>query len=138
MAVRIATGAAAHIGGSEGFAICCRSRHNFPRNIGRRFLPYKAMNLFPGRVLGRCRVQPEPVARSLTHRPRMRPISPPKPKPTVDLRQKLPPKNSTPDTKPSAPRQKIVFDKKKEERKKQEKTPPKGISLQVLQTQMKI
>ncbi|GBP65990.1 hypothetical protein EVAR_47490_1, partial [Eumeta japonica] len=26
------------------------------------------MNLFPGRVLGKCRVQPEPVARSLTHR----------------------------------------------------------------------
>ncbi|GBP78799.1 hypothetical protein EVAR_65308_1 [Eumeta japonica] len=52
MAVRIATGAVAHIGGSEGFAIGCRSRHNFPRNVGRRFLPYKAMNLFPGRVLG--------------------------------------------------------------------------------------
>ncbi|GBP36088.1 hypothetical protein EVAR_93781_1 [Eumeta japonica] len=30
------------------------------------------MNLFPGRVLGRCRVQPQPVARSLTHRPCMR------------------------------------------------------------------
>ncbi|GBP72056.1 hypothetical protein EVAR_48550_1 [Eumeta japonica] len=29
------------------------------------------MNLYPGRVLGRCRVQPEPVARSLTHRPCM-------------------------------------------------------------------
>ncbi|GBP27561.1 hypothetical protein EVAR_18756_1 [Eumeta japonica] len=70
--VRIATGAVAHIGGSEGFAIGCRSRPNFPRNIGRRFLPYKAMNLFPGRVPGKCRVQPEPVARSLTHRPRMR------------------------------------------------------------------
>ncbi|GBP13800.1 hypothetical protein EVAR_8017_1 [Eumeta japonica] len=72
MAVRIATGTVAYIGGSEGFAIGCRSRHNFPRNIGRRILPYKAMNLFPGRVLGRCRVQPEPVARSLTHRPCMR------------------------------------------------------------------
>ncbi|GBP34452.1 hypothetical protein EVAR_25055_1 [Eumeta japonica] len=72
MAVRIATGAVAHIGGSGGFAIGCRSRHNFPRNIGRRFLPYKAMNLFPGRVLGRCRVQPEPVVRSLTHRLCMR------------------------------------------------------------------
>ncbi|GBP65494.1 hypothetical protein EVAR_38833_1 [Eumeta japonica] len=54
---------------SEGFAIGCRSHHNFPRNIGRRFLPYKVMNLFLGRVLGRRRVQPEPVARSLTHRP---------------------------------------------------------------------
>ncbi|GBP60903.1 hypothetical protein EVAR_48707_1 [Eumeta japonica] len=72
MAVRIATGAVAHIGGNEGFAIGCRLRHNFPRNIGRRFLPYKAMYLFPGRVLGRCRVQPESVARSLTHRPCMR------------------------------------------------------------------
>ncbi|GBP30183.1 hypothetical protein EVAR_94491_1 [Eumeta japonica] len=72
MAIRIATGAVVHIGGSKGFAISCRSRHNFPRNIGRRFLPHKAMNLFPGRVLGRCRVQPEPVARSLTHRPCMR------------------------------------------------------------------
>ncbi|GBP49332.1 hypothetical protein EVAR_27034_1 [Eumeta japonica] len=30
------------------------------------------MNLFPGCVLGRCRVQPEPAARSLTHRPCMR------------------------------------------------------------------
>ncbi|GBP59714.1 hypothetical protein EVAR_48683_1 [Eumeta japonica] len=69
MAVRIAPGAVAHTGRSEGFAIGCRSRHNFLRNIGRRFIPYKAMNLFPGRVLGRCRVQPEPVARSLTHRP---------------------------------------------------------------------
>ncbi|GBP66489.1 Protein Red [Eumeta japonica] len=66
---RIATGAVVHIGGSKAFAIGCRSRHNFPRNIGRRFLPHKAMNLFPGRVLGRCRVQPEPGARSLTHRP---------------------------------------------------------------------
>ncbi|GBP51870.1 hypothetical protein EVAR_88575_1 [Eumeta japonica] len=66
MAVRIATGAVAHIGGSEGFATGCRSRRNFPRNISRPFLPYKAMNLFPGRVLGRCHVQPEPVARSLT------------------------------------------------------------------------
>ncbi|GBP42640.1 hypothetical protein EVAR_87191_1 [Eumeta japonica] len=72
MAVRIATGAVAHIGGGESFAIGCRSRHNFPQNIGRRFLPYKAMNLFPGRDLGRCRVQPEPVARSLIHRPCMR------------------------------------------------------------------
>ncbi|GBP54345.1 hypothetical protein EVAR_38580_1 [Eumeta japonica] len=72
MAVRIATGAVAHIGGSEGFAIGCRSRHNFPRNIGRRFLPYKAINLFPGRVLGKCCVQPEPVVRSLTHCPCMR------------------------------------------------------------------
>ncbi|GBP72307.1 hypothetical protein EVAR_90403_1 [Eumeta japonica] len=72
MAVRIAPGAVARTGGSEGFAIGYRSRHNFPRNIGRRFIPYKAMNLFPGRVLGMCRVQPEPVARSLTHRPRMR------------------------------------------------------------------
>ncbi|GBP88469.1 hypothetical protein EVAR_103743_1 [Eumeta japonica] len=63
-----ATGAVSHIGGSEGFAIGCRLRHNFLQNIGRRFLPYKAMNLFPGRVPGRCRVQPEPVARSLTHR----------------------------------------------------------------------
>ncbi|GBP49335.1 hypothetical protein EVAR_27037_1 [Eumeta japonica] len=72
MAVRIAAGAVAHIGGSEGFAIGCRSRHDFPQNIGRRFLPYTAMNLFPGHVLGRCRVQPEPVARSLTHRPYMR------------------------------------------------------------------
>ncbi|GBP82908.1 hypothetical protein EVAR_66584_1 [Eumeta japonica] len=60
------------VGGSEGFAIGRRSRHNFPRNIGRRFLPYKAMNLFSGRVLGKCRVQPEPVARSLTHRLCMR------------------------------------------------------------------
>ncbi|GBP61122.1 hypothetical protein EVAR_46773_1 [Eumeta japonica] len=65
MAVRIATGAVAHTVGSEGFAIGCRSRHNFPLNIGWRFLPYKAMNLFPGRVLGKCRVQPVPVARSL-------------------------------------------------------------------------
>ncbi|GBP48959.1 hypothetical protein EVAR_32295_1 [Eumeta japonica] len=65
-------GAVAHVGGSEGFAIGCRSCHNFPRNIGGRFLPYKAMNLFPGRVLGKCRVQSEPVARSLTHRPCMR------------------------------------------------------------------
>ncbi|GBP05451.1 hypothetical protein EVAR_2978_1 [Eumeta japonica] len=72
MAVRIATGTVACIGGSEGFAIGCRSRHNFPRNIGRHFLPYKAMYLFPGRVLGKCRVQPEPIARSLTHRPCMR------------------------------------------------------------------
>ncbi|GBP48169.1 hypothetical protein EVAR_27555_1 [Eumeta japonica] len=72
MAVRIVTGAVAHIGGSEGFAIGCRLRHNFRRNIGRRFLPYKAMNLFPGRVLGKCRVQPELIARSLTHRPCMR------------------------------------------------------------------
>ncbi|GBP59667.1 hypothetical protein EVAR_39824_1 [Eumeta japonica] len=75
MAVRIATTAVAHVGGSEGFAIGCRSRHNFPRSIGRRLLPYKAMNLFPGRVLGRCRVQPEPIARLLTHRPCMRTIS---------------------------------------------------------------
>ncbi|GBP12686.1 hypothetical protein EVAR_10330_1 [Eumeta japonica] len=59
MAVRIATGAVAHIGGSDGFAIGCRSRHNFPRNIGRRFLPYKATNLFPGRVLGRNRLTNE-------------------------------------------------------------------------------
>ncbi|GBP07519.1 hypothetical protein EVAR_4861_1 [Eumeta japonica] len=44
MAVRIATGAVAHVGGSEGFAIGRRSRHNFPRNIGRRLLPYKALN----------------------------------------------------------------------------------------------
>ncbi|GBP35869.1 hypothetical protein EVAR_23118_1 [Eumeta japonica] len=43
-------------------------RHNFLQNIGRRFLPYKVMNLFPSRVLGKCRVQPEPVGRSLTHR----------------------------------------------------------------------
>ncbi|GBP42044.1 Peptidylglycine alpha-hydroxylating monooxygenase [Eumeta japonica] len=61
--------ALAHTGGSEGFAIGCRSRHNFPRNIGRRFLPYKAMNLFLGRVLGKCRVQPKPVARSLRQHP---------------------------------------------------------------------
>ncbi|GBP63633.1 hypothetical protein EVAR_54463_1 [Eumeta japonica] len=67
MAVAIATGAVARVGGSEGFAIGRRSRHNFPRNVGRRFLPYKAMNLFPGRVLGKCRMQPEPVARTLTH-----------------------------------------------------------------------
>ncbi|GBP37048.1 hypothetical protein EVAR_31046_1 [Eumeta japonica] len=74
MAVRIAIGAVAlHICESEGFAIGCRSCHNFPRNIGRRFLPYKAMSLFPGRVLGKCRVQPEPVARLLTHRPCMWP-----------------------------------------------------------------
>ncbi|GBP71908.1 Carnosine N-methyltransferase [Eumeta japonica] len=46
--VGIATGAVAHIGGSEGFAIGRRSRHNFPWNIGRRFLPYKALNLFLG------------------------------------------------------------------------------------------
>ncbi|GBP16644.1 hypothetical protein EVAR_19432_1 [Eumeta japonica] len=72
LAGRIATGAVSHIGGSEGFAIGCRSRHNFLQNIGRRFLPYKVMNLFPGRVLGKCRVQPEPVARSLTHRLCMR------------------------------------------------------------------
>ncbi|GBP70535.1 hypothetical protein EVAR_47918_1 [Eumeta japonica] len=68
MAVRIVIGAVALIGGAIG----CRSRHNFPRNIGRRFLPYKAMNLFPGRVLGKFREQPELVARSLTHRPCMR------------------------------------------------------------------
>ncbi|GBP36799.1 hypothetical protein EVAR_28140_1 [Eumeta japonica] len=68
LAGRIATGAVSHIGGSEGFSIGCRSRHNFLQNIGRCFLPYKVMNLFPGRVLGKCRVQPEPVARSLTHR----------------------------------------------------------------------
>ncbi|GBP51341.1 hypothetical protein EVAR_34127_1 [Eumeta japonica] len=68
LAGRIATGAVSHIGGSEGFPIGCRSRHNFLQNIGRCFLPYKVMNLFPGRVLGKCRVQPEPVARSLTHR----------------------------------------------------------------------
>ncbi|GBP77408.1 Protein crumbs [Eumeta japonica] len=68
LAGRIATGAVSHIGESEGFSIGCRSRHNFLQNIGRRFLPYKVMNLFPGRVLGKCRVQPEPVARSLTHR----------------------------------------------------------------------
>ncbi|GBP57146.1 hypothetical protein EVAR_33389_1 [Eumeta japonica] len=72
MAVRITTGAVAHIGGSEGFAIGRRSRHNSPRNIGRRFLPYKVMILFPGFVLGRCRIQPEPVVRSLAHRPCMR------------------------------------------------------------------
>ncbi|GBP52287.1 hypothetical protein EVAR_9199_1 [Eumeta japonica] len=48
MAVRIATGIVAHIGGSEGFAIGCRSRHNFTRNIGRRFLLYKAINFVPG------------------------------------------------------------------------------------------
>ncbi|GBP53171.1 hypothetical protein EVAR_28513_1 [Eumeta japonica] len=53
LAGRIATGAVSHIGGSEGFSIGCRSRHNFLQNIGRRFLPYKVMNLFPGRVLGR-------------------------------------------------------------------------------------
>ncbi|GBP52045.1 hypothetical protein EVAR_97515_1 [Eumeta japonica] len=68
VAGRIATGAVSHIGGSEGFSIGCRSRHNFLQNIGRRFLPYKVMDLFPGRVLGKCREQPEPVARSLTHR----------------------------------------------------------------------
>ncbi|GBP41552.1 hypothetical protein EVAR_20359_1 [Eumeta japonica] len=68
LAGRIATGAVSHIGGSEGFSIGCRSRHNFLQNIGRCFLPYKVMNLFPGRVLGKCRVQLEPVARSLTHR----------------------------------------------------------------------
>ncbi|GBP07574.1 hypothetical protein EVAR_2720_1 [Eumeta japonica] len=72
MAVGIATGAVAHIGGSGGFAIGRRSRHNFPKNLGLRFLPYKDRNLFPGRVLGKYRVQPEPVARSLTHRPCMR------------------------------------------------------------------
>ncbi|GBP37616.1 hypothetical protein EVAR_34653_1 [Eumeta japonica] len=72
MAFRIATGTVAHTGGIEGFAIDCRSRHNIPRNISRRFLLYKAMNFFPGRVLRRCRMQPEPVARSLTHRPCMR------------------------------------------------------------------
>ncbi|GBP47261.1 hypothetical protein EVAR_38025_1 [Eumeta japonica] len=44
-----------------------RSRHNFPQNIDRRFLPYKTVNLFPDCVLGKCRVQPEPVTRSLTH-----------------------------------------------------------------------
>ncbi|GBP69253.1 hypothetical protein EVAR_56797_1 [Eumeta japonica] len=59
MVIKIAPGAVAHKDGSEDFAIGRRSRHNFPRNIG-RFLPYKAMNLFPGRFLGRCRVQPEP------------------------------------------------------------------------------
>ncbi|GBP46358.1 Putative uncharacterized protein FLJ37770 [Eumeta japonica] len=62
MAVRIATGAVAHIGGSEGFAISCRSQPGRPMLRG----------LFPHRVLGRCHVQPEPVARSLTHRPCMR------------------------------------------------------------------
>ncbi|GBP41436.1 Lipase member H [Eumeta japonica] len=60
-------GPQAIFGGSDGFSIGRRSRHNFPRNIVLRFLPYKVM-FFPGRVLGRCRVQPEPVARSLTHR----------------------------------------------------------------------
>ncbi|GBP30217.1 hypothetical protein EVAR_94525_1 [Eumeta japonica] len=64
MPVGIATGAVAHIGGSEGFAIGRRSRHNFPQNIGMRFSPYKAMNLFPGHALGKCRVQPESIARS--------------------------------------------------------------------------
>ncbi|GBP40160.1 Zinc finger protein 22 [Eumeta japonica] len=39
------------------------------RTMACAFLPYKAMNLFPGRVLGRCRVHPEPVARSLTRHP---------------------------------------------------------------------
>ncbi|GBP84544.1 Aldehyde dehydrogenase, mitochondrial [Eumeta japonica] len=70
--VGIAAGAVVHIGGSKGFTIGRRPRHNFPQNIGRRLLPYKTKNLFPGRVLGRCRVQPEPVARSLTHLPCMR------------------------------------------------------------------
>ncbi|GBP55341.1 hypothetical protein EVAR_43097_1 [Eumeta japonica] len=36
------------------------------------------MNLFPGRVPGKCRVQPEPVARSLTHRLSCRAINPPR------------------------------------------------------------
>ncbi|GBP36853.1 hypothetical protein EVAR_96099_1 [Eumeta japonica] len=63
---QIATGAVSHIGGSEAFLLR-RSRHISFRTSA-VFLPYKVMNLFPGRVLGKCRVQPEPVARSLTHR----------------------------------------------------------------------
>ncbi|GBP29527.1 Nucleic-acid-binding protein from transposon X-element [Eumeta japonica] len=39
MPAGLATGAAAHVGRSEGFDIGRRSRHNFPRNIGLRFLP---------------------------------------------------------------------------------------------------
>ncbi|GBP04756.1 hypothetical protein EVAR_72082_1 [Eumeta japonica] len=56
------------LGGSDAFAISRLSRHNFPQNIRLRFLPYKATNLLPGRVLGKCHVQPEPVVRALTHR----------------------------------------------------------------------
>ncbi|GBP75664.1 hypothetical protein EVAR_55878_1 [Eumeta japonica] len=56
MAVRICASAVAHIGGSEGFDIGRRSRHDFPQNIGRRFLPYKATNLFPDCVLGNINI----------------------------------------------------------------------------------
>ncbi|GBP20198.1 hypothetical protein EVAR_82071_1 [Eumeta japonica] len=49
-----------------------QDRHRRCDAYSLHFLPYKAMNLFPDRVLGKCRVLPEPVARSLAHRPCMR------------------------------------------------------------------
>ncbi|GBP11521.1 hypothetical protein EVAR_93002_1 [Eumeta japonica] len=68
MPVLIGSSAVAHVSGSQGFAFGRRTRRNFPQNAGLHFLPYKAANLFPGRVLRKCHVQPGPVARPLTHR----------------------------------------------------------------------
>ncbi|GBP60276.1 hypothetical protein EVAR_91557_1 [Eumeta japonica] len=71
MAVEIAAGAVVRVGGSEGLTIGRRSRRNLLQNAGLRWLPYKATNLFLGRILGKCCGQLEAVAQSLTHYPCM-------------------------------------------------------------------
>ncbi|GBP26864.1 hypothetical protein EVAR_16444_1 [Eumeta japonica] len=63
MTVRIATGAVRHIGGSEILA----ADHVITSLETSAGASYHIMNLFSGRILGRCRVQPEPRGNSGLH-----------------------------------------------------------------------